>query len=655
MKLSLQTSQMLVYVVVVALMGTLTIYAGFSFISETVVNEAKTQVQMNLNSAWSAYEEQQTTLQMTMCECAQREELRSILTGEGDSATVRAQLGALRERNGLDYLAMVDRSGRMLIQSPLSSAMHERARSDPVIKSAMSGAAAVGTLLLSPEDLKRENPELARTSFIPLVETEHARPTDRKVETRSLVLEAALPITGKANEVLGTVYGGVVLNRRYQLVDDIRNAVFGNEVYEGKPLGTVTIFLWDVRVTTNVIRKDSTRAIGTRVSDVVYARVLESGERFGDRAFVVNDWYLSAYDPIRDPDDNIVGILYVGLLEKKYLDYRSSLALKFFGISLASLILAMIIGFFLIRTLRRPIHTLVAATRGLSAGNLDVRVTETGSIREMTELADAFNSMAEALETHNRQLNAATEELRKAYQEADAKNRAYLEMLGFVTHELKSPLASIVFSVESIRDQILGPINDQQEMSLKAASSSADYLQATITNYLNLSRIEEGQFNLKVTRFRVKETIIDPVIQRLADWVSDNDMTVTCEVGDDVEMSADVSLMTSVFQNLISNAIKYGSAGGLIAISSGIEPDSGDLAISVYNQGIGFSEEEKRGLFTKFSRFGREDRDTKPGTGIGLFVTREIVERHGGRIRAESEPGQWARFVFTIPANEKVN
>lgn len=650
MKLSFRTTQLLGYTLVVALMGTFTIYAGFSFISETVVKEAKLKVQMDLNSAWSAYHEQEMLLQMAVCGLSHYETLREVLTYRTDVDSVAAQLELLRTKHSLDFLTLIDKEGIILAGSQHSSSSGQRVRRDPIIDRALGGKANNGTVLVSHDDLLQKSKELVERAYLPLVHTERARPTDKSVEDRGMLLEAAIPMLGPGDTVLGAVYGGIMLNRKYRLVDRIRNAVFGDEVYEGKPLGTVTIFLWDVRISTNVIKADSTRAIGTRVSEEVFVKVLEQGERFGDRAFVVNDWYLSAYDPIRDPNGNIIGILYVGLLEKKYLDYKSNLATKFLGFSFLSLFLAAGVAFYLSGSLRRPISRLVEATRKLSVGELSTRVSGTTGIQEMTELANSFNSMAQSLETHSSQLHEASLALRKALAEADEKNRAYLETLGFVTHELKSPLASIVFSIGSLRERILGPLTAKQESILKAAANSADYLSFTIANYLNLSRIEEGELKLKLGIITLRPAVVDPVIQRLSEMAADNNMNISCNIPFDVEVTCDPDLLASVFQNLLSNAIKYGKSGGTITIGMEEETTTRLLRFNVFNEGPGFTKDEMDALFTKFSRFSAENYDTKAGTGLGLFVTKTIVGKHGGRIWAESEPGKWANFIFTIPA-----
>ncbi len=649
MTISLRTIQIGGYAFVVLLMGALTISAGITFISETIVKEAQQKVHMDLNSAWAAYHEEAALLQMSMGLVSQQRVVRDALVGALSVDTVTARLEALRKRHHFDYLTLIDQDGLVRGASRHSVPFGSPIRRDAVIAQALSGNVVHGTVLIDRDDLLHKSAILAEKAFIPILPTPRAVPSARTLLDDGMALETAIPILGDHDEIVGALYGGILLNRREQLVDKVRNAVFGAETYNGKPLGTVTIFLGDVRIATNVIQKDSTRAIGTRVSEEVYHTVLEQGRRFGDRAFVVNDWYLSAYDPIRDPAGNIIGILYVGLLEQKYNDYKATLTTEYVTIGLIALLLSLGLALLLSGRIRKPIMKLVTATRLLSAGRLDTRIEVPRVSRETTELATAFNMMAESLESDSRKLQSASRELQKAYMAADERNRAYLEMLGFVTHELKSPLASIVFAISSLREGMLGPMNEQQLSILKACSNSADYLHSTIGNFLNLSRIEEGEFSLKKRTIDLRTDIADPVKLRLAEMAADNDMNIRCDIPERMDVTCDPDLMTSVFQNLVSNAIKYGKPGSEIVVSASESPESDSVRICFYNEGQGFSVDESMALFTKFSRFTAENYSTKSGTGLGLFVAKNIIDRHGGAIRAESQPGAWARFIVDLP------
>jgi signal transduction histidine kinase len=317
---------------------------------------------------------------------------------------------------------------------------------------------------------------------------------------------------------------------------------------------------------------------------------------------------------------------------------------------LLALLIAVLLANYLSGKVRKPILKLVEATREISEGKLDARVTNIGQINEISELAKSFNSMAVSLETDTMELNEASANLKKAYIKADEKNRAYLEMLGFVTHELKSPLASIVFAIGSLRDKLLGALTDAQEDVLKSAARSADYLNSTIANFLNLSRIEEGELKLKISAVNLNKDIIEPAVNRLQEIATDNKMVVEINVPNDLALECDPDLMNSVFQNLISNALKYGLKGTLVKVDS--ELSNEHVKLSVFNEGQGFSAEDRLNMFTKFSRFSAENYSTKSGTGLGLFVTKNIVLKHNGNIWAESEQGKWAKFSFTVPLKQ---
>ncbi len=652
MKLAYRTKLLLGFELVVAITATVITWAGFSFISRTVTKEAMLRVEMDLGGAWSAYEAEKSRLQTVVGMASQREFLREALRFRRGLDTISGELDALRRKYDLDFLGLTDSQGRVVARGRSPYAAGDPAWANPILRRALSGTAGVGTVVVPAEALNTEGEELATRAYIPVVHTERALPTARVAEDRGLALQTAIPILDPSERVLGVLYGGILLNRKFALVDRIRDVVFGNKTYEGKPVGTVTLFLGDVRIATNVMLDPGTRALGTRVSGEVYDKVLVRGQRFADRAFVVNDWYLSAYDPVRDPEGNTIGILYVGLLEKKYLEYRSGFAVQFLGISFLALVLSGAVAFSVSGGFRDPVRRLVQATREVSAGNLKTRVHVDHASREMVELAQAFNSMTEALEVRTSELQQASSALEKALAEAEDKNLAYLETLGFVTHELKSPLASIVFAIGSLREHILGPLNEPQEAILKAADSSTEYLRSTIANYLNLSRVEEGELKLTLTTVSFRSDILAPLLGRVSELAAERKkMRIVCDIPEDLVGTCDRDQIACVFQNLLSNAIKYGREQGEIRIGTEQDSRTGLRRFNVWNEGIGFDRDAAAKLFQKFFRLGAAAASTKPGTGLGLFVARKIVERHGGRLWAESEPGQWANFVFTLPLN----
>lgn len=230
-----------------------------------------------------------------------------------------------------------------------------------------------------------------------------------------------------------------------------------------------------------------------------------------------------------------------------------------------------------------------------------------------------------------------------------AANQAYTEMLGFVSHELKSPLASLVMDAETLGGGYLGALNGPQEEKLHKMVAKAQYLLGLIRDYLNLAKIESGQFE---GNFRESVNFTDDVVrcaievvQALAD---EKRMHFTIEAPSaNVFAECDPELMLIVLVNLLGNAVKYGDDETEIRIRLSLEVSG--LRVAVWNSGPGFPKEERVKLFRKFSRLDAPELKKRKGTGVGLYTTWRIIQLHGGHITADSEYGKWAEFSFEIP------
>ncbi|MDP2776367.1 MAG: cache domain-containing protein, partial [Anaerolineales bacterium] len=267
----------------------------------------------------------------------------------------------------------------------------------------MTWAPASGTSIVSAEELQRESPALAEQAYFTFVETPMARPRPETEETAGMMLKAAAPIFDAEGHFIGMVYGGILLNRNYDIVDKIKQTVFQNVVYEGKDIGTATIFQDDVRVSTNVKNNSGNRAIGTRIQEDVYNQVIVKQEPWIGRAYVVTDWYITAYEPIRDINGRVIGILYVGILEQKYADIQNQTVLAFVGITIAGAVFSTLIALLISRNISGPIKKLVSASEQLANGNLDAKV-DLASGDEFGKLAHRFNQMADVLRERDERL-----------------------------------------------------------------------------------------------------------------------------------------------------------------------------------------------------------------------------------------------------------
>ena len=351
MKILTKTQLALAFLAVACLIGVVTSIIVNSFITNQIISEAQERVKENLNTARYVYASKLKDIDRTVRWTSIRHVLKRGLKERNISPT-RDELQGLMADEGLDFLTLVDRNGLVLFRFHNPSVLGDSVLDDPFIKTVLARRKEIsGTQILTADELSKEGKSLAQRAIIQSIPIPKEKPTGKTEETSGMVLKSAYPVLDFDGQVLGVLTGGVLLNRNYEIVDRIRDLVFKDATYKGKRIGTATIFLGNLRVSTNVMDKDGNRAIGTRAMKEVQDQVLGKGLPWIKRAFVVEDWYITAYEPIRDIQDQIVGMLYVGMLESKYALMKERLILFFFFFSMLGMLIALTISFFLSRTM----------------------------------------------------------------------------------------------------------------------------------------------------------------------------------------------------------------------------------------------------------------------------------------------------------------
>ncbi|MBN1825838.1 MAG: HAMP domain-containing histidine kinase [Candidatus Eisenbacteria bacterium] len=234
-------------------------------------------------------------------------------------------------------------------------------------------------------------------------------------------------------------------------------------------------------------------------------------------------------------------------------------------------------------------------------------------------------------------------------EQLDRANRAYLEMLGFVSHELKSPLASMVMDAAVLGEGGVGDLSPEQKEKIRRMSSKAEYLLSLVGEYLDLSRIEGGELRMRpLPDVDVIADVAEAACAIAEAPLREKGMTLERRYGDGpVRAECDPNLLKIVAVNLVGNAVKYGREGGAVRIT--VERPANRLVFAVWNEGPGFPEKERPKLFRRFSRIRTPELMKQKGTGVGLYTSWRIVRLHGGRIDADSLEGEWAEFRFEIP------
>jgi signal transduction histidine kinase len=313
----------------------------------------------------------------------------------------------------------------------------------------------------------------------------------------------------------------------------------------------------------------------------------------------------------------------------------------------------------LARRLVRPVQQIRTAAASIGAGAYDERI-ELRRRDELGGLADELNGMAASLQASvqslEQRVEERTRELETALAERDEKShlleiasRHKSEFLANMSHELRTPLNAIIGFSQVLRQRLFGPINEKQEEYLDDILSSGHHLLSLINDVLDLSKVEAGQVELEVASFSLREALERGVVM-VREPASERGVAVALELAPDVGVvEGDERRLRQVVFNLLSNAVKFTPEGGRIVVAS--ERVDGTVQVSVTDTGPGIVAEDRERIFEEFRQTDVGVQQGE-GTGLGLALSKRLVELHGGRIWVESEPGHGSRFVFTLPAKE---
>lgn len=623
-------------------------FFSIQIIKNRVIAEAQTRVFQDLNTSKAIVQSQLKEIETVLRISVTRQTFVDSLTENNwPNPEVQNRLEVMRVALNLDFLTMVDADGRVVSRSapPYNTGDFKLGR--VAITRALEGQGVTSLELFSPQELEQEQFGLSEKAFIVLEETPHARPSPKTEENRGMVFFSSVPVKS-GGRVVGALYGGRLINKDTKLVDHIQSTVFQNKMVQGLPSGSVTIFLNDARIATTVRLSNGNRAVGTRVSKDVADKVLDNRQVWEGRAFVVKDWYLTAYDPIVDSQDEVIGMIYMGLLESPFTSLIRDTLIRYILISLCGLLFSLVFAYFLAGKISGPLHRLAVAAGQLNKGEYPEPVEKSGAANETRLLIHSFNDMVTALKERESSLREANEKLETANNSLTELNHDYMESVGFISHELKSPLSTIMNYVYLLSEEKLGTLSEKQRKGLKTIDSNVKLLVEMVRHYLNLSRIENGVLNPIPSDVIVYEEVLLPLIDSHQPSLEEKRMVMENLISPELKVFADLNMVREVFENLISNAIKYGKEDGRISVYS--EDEGSYIKFHVYNEGEGIPEDKLKTLFQKFSRLEmNKAARTKKGTGLGLFITKFIIDSHGGDIGVTSCLGKDVDFFFTLP------
>jgi signal transduction histidine kinase len=330
--------------------------------------------------------------------------------------------------------------------------------------------------------------------------------------------------------------------------------------------------------------------------------------------------------------------------------WRTALLLVLF------LIVAIVTSVLLARNLVKPIESIQVAAAKIGSGALDQRI-EVSSRDELGALADEFNRMAARLqasysglehevEQRTRELAGALTELDEKSRELEAASHHKSEFLANMSHELRTPLNAINGFSQVLRKQLFGEINPKQAEYLDDILASARHLLSLIDDVLDLAKVEAGQIELQIAPFSLRESLEHGVVT-VRERATTERVRVSVSTDPDLHtVIGDERRIRQVVINLLSNAVKFTPPGGAVGVAA--TRADGEVRVSVIDSGPGIAPEDQARIFEEFQQAaaGKEQRE---GTGLGLALSRRLVELHGGRLWVDSEAGKGSTFVFTLP------
>ena len=611
--------------------------AGIRLIGNRFEIEAQEKVRTDLNAAREIYLGDLRHVEDVTRLTAERFFLRdAILSGALDQATY--ELMSVKAGEGLDFLSVTDANGIVIIRTTNPDQVGDDQSQDEIVAEVFATRLpAASTIVVSNENLIRESPLLAERATIQFVETPRARPRSETEITSGLVLKAAAPIFDDNDNMIGVLYSGVMLNQNYKIVDKIKQTVFQNVQYKGKDTGTATIFLDDVRISTNVHDAKGSRAIGTRISEEVYNQTVIEGKTWLGRAFVVTDWYITAYEPIKNIHQETIGSLYVGVLEQKYIDLKNQTVLVFLAISLSGILLTTVLSLLLAQTISLPIKVLAGASRELAQGNLDVKVQNV-THDELGELADSFNAMATALKDRDQKL--------KEYAKKKIMESERLALIGQlsanVAHELNNPLQGIVTYASLALEK--ESFDELCKQNINKIVIQANRCRDIIRGLLDFSRQKSPDKTLCNIN-----ALLESCISLVENQALFHNIEIVMNLDHSLPMIiVDPSQIERVFLNLIINAAEAMEGTGRLTITTIMDPADHSIDVDVQDSGPGIPPENIEKIFDPFFT----TKETGHGVGLGLAISYGIVKEHKGKLSVESKLGKGTTFTVSLSLTE---
>ena len=609
-----------------------------------LIHQALPQVQnvlaVDLSAAQELYRQYLSHIADAARLMAQRRILKEGLQS-GDIESLAPSLQALRQSEDFDILILTDLKGdvhfplqdkgKKIGASGISTLAAQALRRRKEISSAV---------VLSRDELAAENQELVERAHIDPIATPHGSYVHQTESDEGLVAAVAIPVMSDDGTLLGVLSAGQLLNRRNRLTDWIRSGLYRDDQFKEKDVAVVSVFLGEKRVATTATTSSGEQAIGTLVSAEVYNQVLLRGERWIKPGYVVDDWYLTAYEPIRDPRGKVIGALGLGLLERKFEETERRALLILIALTIVAVVLAIFISYVLSDSIMKPVISLVAAAQRMAGDHFQHPIELYHAPPEIEALGNAFNEMEAAIHERDQQRR------RQTHEKLMRSDRLAMigQLAAGVAHEINNPLGSILLFCRLIMQQ--APAEGRVRENLERIEKETKRCHTIVKSLLDFARERKP-----LVEFVDVNKLLDATLKLFEGQFFFQNIQVVREY--DLKLGAieaDQSQLQQVFMNVILNAADAMNGKGRLTLATRANDQDECIEISISDTGCGIPPENIDRIFDPFFT----TKGVGHGTGLGLSVSYGIIQSHNGDISVSSDPGAGTTFTISLPKPQMV-
>ncbi|MEZ9199388.1 cache domain-containing protein [Shewanella sp. 10N.286.54.B9] len=644
----------------------ITIYWNISYTGKQLFMKVKADLTVANNTLVSVQTTQEKRLELVMQSWRFQNEFRQLEPNERIlRADLQQQLAQTKIELDLDFLRLITVA---------------EAAADPDLRQMLPHIEGdqpfSGLMVLSPSRLSRIDPALTERAKVTVMKTQRAQEPSKVEEKRGLLSRSLLPIPDADGHVAWYLDGGILLNRDTRIVDHIRDLVYDKGTLPERSIGTVTIFLDNIRVSTNVPLHffpkgddERGRALGSLVSSEVREKVLNQGLLWVDRAFVFNDWFISAYAPLEDVQGRRIGMIYTGFSESPFIH---NYLLNIIELGTILMLVLLVSGWLVYRgaySLLQPIERIHHVVKAVQSGrNLRIGSLGLDSGNELSNLAEQFDRMLDLLQRRNTQIQAAAEQLEVKVEERtrslqekteelqanvallnetrqqlviNEKLTALGELTAGIAHEINNPTAVILGNMELLKYE-LGDNADVVEEEIELVIQQVGRISTIIRSLLQYSR--PGEFNAPLEMHQITP-IIEEMLVLVRHSIQKQEVVLHQELNASYPIQVNRPQLLQVLINIVVNAAHAINDKGQIWIRTYDWVQRGDpvgVKIEIEDEGKGIPEEELNRIFDPFYT------TRKDGTGLGLSLSYGIIKRIGGTIEVTSTVGKGSMFTIGL-------